>query len=89
MTVVLYNGEENDAGVGSVYRRRLLDWYGFCFSISLWNVFEIALCDFVVFSLVQTVLWTFDVYYAYLSHLNYMKHSCILIYPRVSFSRLG
>jgi len=31
---VLYTGEENDVGVGSGRRRRLLDLYGFCFSVS-------------------------------------------------------
>jgi hypothetical protein len=53
---VLYTGDENDSGVGSGRRRRLLDRYGFCFSISLWNVSEIALRDSVVFSIVQTVM---------------------------------
>jgi len=80
----IYTGEENDAGVGSGCRRRLLDWYGFRFPISLWKVFEIVLCESVVFSVVQRVLWKFDVYCAYLSHLNHIKPSCTLTYPRVS-----
>jgi hypothetical protein len=35
--------------------------------MSLWNAFKIALCDSVVFSVVQKVLWTFDVYCTYSS----------------------
>jgi hypothetical protein len=46
--------------------------------MSLWYVFEIALRDSVVFSVVLIVLSTFDKYCAYgsahtFSHLNYMK----------------
>jgi len=75
-------------------RRRLLDWYGFRFSISLLNVFEIALRVSVLFPVVQMVLWMFDVYCAYgsahtFSHLNYIKPSCILPSPRLSFARFG
>jgi hypothetical protein len=89
---VLYTGEQTDAGVGSGRRRRVLDWYRFRFSISLWNVFEIALRDFVVFSVAQMVLSKFDVSCACgsthnFSHLNYMKPSCMLPYPRLSFAR--
>jgi hypothetical protein len=59
-------------------RLRLLDLYGFRFFISLWNVFEPALRDAVVFLVTQTVLSTFDVYCAYGSahtfvHLNYLN----------------
>jgi hypothetical protein len=57
-------------------------------------VFEIALHNSVVFSVTQTVLSTFDVYCAYgsahtFSHLNYMKPSCILPYPRLSYAKFG
>jgi len=50
--------------------------------------------DSVLFSVVQTVLWTFDVYCAYgsahtFSHINYLKSSCILPYPRLGFARFG
>jgi len=55
-------------------------------------VFVNQLRDSVVFSVVQTVLLMLDVYCAYGSaqnffHLNYMKHSFILPYPRFSFAR--
>jgi hypothetical protein len=55
-------------------------------------VFVIELRDSVVCSVVQTVISTFEVYCAYgfahiLPHLNYVKHSCILPYPRLSFAR--
>jgi hypothetical protein len=60
-----YGGPKRDAGVGSGRRRRFLDSYGFRFSTTLRNVFEIALRDSVVFSVVETVLSTSDVYCAY------------------------
>jgi hypothetical protein len=53
---ILYGGDKNDAGVGSGRRRRFLDWYGFRFSTTFWNVFVIELRDSVVFSVVQTVM---------------------------------
>jgi hypothetical protein len=52
---ILYGGHKSDAGVGSGRRRRFLDWCGFRFSTTLWNVFEIELRDSVVFSVVKTV----------------------------------
>jgi hypothetical protein len=89
---ILYDGHKSDAGVGSDRRRRFLDWYGFHFSTTFWNVFVIKVRDSDVFSVVQTVLSTSDVYCAYgsahtFSHLNYMKPSCRLPYPRLSFAR--
>jgi hypothetical protein len=62
---ILYVEYKSDAVVSSGRRRRFLAWYGFCFPISLRNVFEIALRDSVVFSAVLTVLSTFDVYCAF------------------------
>jgi hypothetical protein len=53
---VFYGGHKSDADVGSGSRRRFLDWYGFRFSITLWNVVVIELRDSVVFSAVQTVM---------------------------------
>jgi hypothetical protein len=53
---ILYGGQKRDAGVGSGRRRRFLDWYGFRFSITLWNVFVIEMRDYIVFSVVQTDL---------------------------------
>jgi hypothetical protein len=89
---VLYAGHESDASVGSGCRRRFLDWCGFRFSTTLWDVLLIELRDCVVFSVVQTVLWKLDVYCTYgsahtLSHLNYMESSCILPYRRLCFAR--
>jgi hypothetical protein len=91
---ILYGGHISDAGVSSGRRRRFLDLYGFRFSTTLWNVCFIELRDSVVFSVVQTVLSTLDVYCAYgsahtFSHLNDMKTSCTLPYPRMSFARFG
>jgi hypothetical protein len=45
-----------DTGVGSERRRRFWDWYGFRFPTTLWNVFIKELRDFIVFSVVQTVV---------------------------------
>jgi hypothetical protein len=53
---ILYAGDKSDAGVGTGRRRQFLNLYGFRFSITLWNVLEIALWDSVVLSAVQTVL---------------------------------
>jgi len=53
---IFYGGHKSDAGVGSGRRRQFLDWYGFRFFTTLWNVFVIELCDSVVFSVVQTVM---------------------------------
>jgi hypothetical protein len=53
---ILYGGHESDAGVGSGRRRRFLDWRGFRFSTTFWNVFVIELRDSVVFSVVQTLM---------------------------------
>jgi hypothetical protein len=86
---ILYAGHKSDAGVVSGRLRRFLDWYGFRFSTTLWIVFVIELHDSVVFSVVQTVLSTFDVYCAYLSHLNYIKPSCILPSPKLRFASFG
>jgi len=41
--------------------------------------------DSVVFCVAQTVLSTFDINCAYLSHLHYRKPSYILPYTRPSF----
>jgi hypothetical protein len=38
---IFSGGHKSVAGVGSGRRRRLLIWYGFCFSIRLWNMFVI------------------------------------------------
>jgi hypothetical protein len=47
---ILYVGHETDASVGSGRRRRFLDWCGFRFSTTLWNVFVIELrVSFVFF----------------------------------------
>jgi hypothetical protein len=80
----LYGRHKSDAGVGSRRRRRFLDLYGFCFSIMLWNVFETAVHDSVVFLVAQKILATFVVYCAYgsahtFSQVNYIKPSCIII----------
>jgi hypothetical protein len=53
---ILYGGHKSYAGVGFGRLRRFLDWYGFCSSTTLRNVFLIELRDSVVFSLVQTVV---------------------------------
>jgi hypothetical protein len=53
---ILHVGHKRDAGVGSERRRRFLDWYGFRFSTTLWNVFVKELRDSVVFSVVQMVM---------------------------------
>jgi hypothetical protein len=53
---ILYGGHKSDAGVGSGRRRRFLDWCGFRFSTTLWNVFVIELRDAVMFSVVQTIM---------------------------------
>jgi hypothetical protein len=58
---ILYGEHKSDAGVDSGRRRRFLDWYRFRFSTVLWNVFVTELLDSIVFSVVQTVLSTFDV----------------------------
>jgi len=57
-------------------------------------VYVIEPRDSVVFLIVQMVHSMFDVYCAYgsvhtFSHLNYMKPSCTLPYPRLSFARFG
>jgi hypothetical protein len=85
---VLYNGEENDNSVGSGLRRRILDWYEFCFSISLWQVFEIELCHSVVFSVVRMVLWNFDPFCTYHSDTNYYKPSCYTTFSQVDFYKV-
>jgi hypothetical protein len=54
----LLGGFKSDAGVGSGLRRQFLDPYEFHFTTTLWNVFEVALRDLVLFSAVQTVLST-------------------------------
>jgi hypothetical protein len=41
----MYTGDKNDAGVGSGRLCRLLCSYGFRFSVSTWNLFEIAVRD--------------------------------------------
>jgi hypothetical protein len=81
---ILYAGNRSDASVGSGRRRLFVDWCGFRFSITLWNVFVIELSDSVMFSVVQTVISKFDLYYACgslrtYSHLNYMKTSCVTL----------
>jgi hypothetical protein len=63
---ILYAGHKSDVGVGSGRRRRFLGSYGFRFSTTLPNVFLKELSDSVVFSVVQTLLLTVDLYYAYL-----------------------
>jgi hypothetical protein len=52
----LYAVHKSGAGVGSGRGRRFLDFYGFRFSTTLWNVFVIELRDSVVFSVVQTFM---------------------------------
>jgi hypothetical protein len=59
---ILYAGHKSDAGVGTGRRRRFLDWYGFRYATTFWNVFVIELRDSVVFSVVQTALSSFDAY---------------------------
>jgi len=54
----------------------------------------IELRDSIVFSVVQTIVSTFNVYCAYgsahtFSHLSYMKPSSMLPYWRFSFARFG
>jgi hypothetical protein len=76
------------------YGRPFLDWYGLRFSTTLRNVFVIEMRDTVLFSVVQTVLLNIDLYCAYgpehtYSHPTYVKPSCILPYPMLSFARLG
>jgi hypothetical protein len=41
----MYTGDKSDAGVGSGRLGRLLCSYGFRFSLSSWNLFEIAVRD--------------------------------------------
>jgi hypothetical protein len=41
----MYAGSTSDAGVGSGRLGRLLYSYGFRFSVSTWNLFEIAVRD--------------------------------------------
>jgi hypothetical protein len=41
----MYVGDKCDAGVGSGCLGRLLCSYGFRFSVSTWNLFEIAVRD--------------------------------------------
>jgi hypothetical protein len=41
----MYAGEKSDASVGSVHLDRLLYSCGLRFSVSTWNLFEIALRD--------------------------------------------
>jgi hypothetical protein len=53
---IFYGGHEIDAGVGSGRRRLFLDFYGFRFSTTLWNVFDLELPDSVEFSVVQTII---------------------------------
>jgi len=53
---ILYGGHKSDTGVSSVRRRRFLDWYGFRFSTTSWNVFVIKLRDSVTFLVVQMVM---------------------------------
>jgi hypothetical protein len=50
--------------------------------------------DSVMFSSVQTILLMFDAYCAYgsahdISYPNYMKHSSILVYPRLHYAWFG
>jgi hypothetical protein len=53
---IMIAGHESDAGVGSGRRRRFLDWCEFRFSATLSVVFLIELRDYIVFSVVQTIL---------------------------------
>jgi len=53
---ILFAGNKSEAGVGSERRRRFLDWYGFLFSTTMWNVFVRELYDSVVFSAVHAVM---------------------------------
>jgi hypothetical protein len=46
---IFYGGHKSDVGVVSGCRRRFLDWYGFRFTTTFWNVFVIELRDSVVF----------------------------------------
>jgi hypothetical protein len=41
----MYAGDKSDAGVGPGCLGRLLYSYGFRFSVSTWNLFEIAVRD--------------------------------------------
>jgi hypothetical protein len=41
----MYAGDKSDTGVGSGRLGRLLCSYGFRFSVSTWNLFEIAVRD--------------------------------------------
>jgi hypothetical protein len=45
----MYAGDKSDAGVGSGRLGRLLCLYGFRFSVSTWNLFEIAVWDSEVY----------------------------------------
>jgi hypothetical protein len=53
---IFYLGYNFDAGVGLGRRRRFLDLYGFRFSKKLRNMFLIEVCNFIVFSAVETVM---------------------------------
>jgi len=54
--VILSGGHNSDAGVGSGCGRPFIDFYGFGFSSTLWNVFVMEMRDSVAFSVVQTVM---------------------------------
>jgi hypothetical protein len=41
----MYTGDKSDAGVGSGRLGRLSCSYGFRFSVSTWNLFEVAVRD--------------------------------------------
>jgi hypothetical protein len=73
---ILYAWHKRDVGVGSGRRRRFLDSYGFGFYNGFWNVLVIELRDSIVFSVVQTVLSTFDAYcaYSYAQTFSYHKY---------------
>jgi hypothetical protein len=60
----MYTGDKSDADVGSGRLVRLVCSYGFPFSVSTWNLFEIAVRDSDVCKLERTVPLTFDVHCA-------------------------
>jgi hypothetical protein len=66
------------------------DWYGFRFSISLWNVFKVALRDSVMFSVAQRVSSQRSPHTAHTSsHLNYMNLPVYYLIRRWVFSSNG
>jgi hypothetical protein len=82
-----YSGDKSDAGIGSGRLGRLLCSYEFRFSVSAWNLFEIAVRDSDVYYLQRTVALTFDVHCAcFIS--SFKTLFSILGYITLSFGRI-